>query len=555
MNFPTQKGILPHFMGGLGNQLWVVSAAYVASKTHDCPLYIPKNAVSNNRHNHLQNNYSESLFKYFGTHLSITNEEANSIAHKAEYRFNTPSGFQPWDIQTHGPGTVMYSYYQFYPCLQPFETDLRSLILQGLDSYIIRCKSSYDCSNAAFLHIRRGDYVGLSNIHFNQPIEYYICAVNKLLKQATPPSVMYVLSDDYKWISEHPYFQSNPIFKPLDIQDELESLALMSLCTAGAICANSTFSWWGAFLGAYKDRAPVYIPEKWISNPPIVCMFPSEWQIIKESELFPIIDDPDTVFVTLSDQSYYPKAKRTIEELRSRGRWGGSVVLITVDFTANDADYLQKHAVTLYSVNHICTDKVTAAIKTHPLRDPGDNRHFGKLYQWDKLYSFSTFFSKWKRVVFLDAGLRVLDTVQPLLDLPWQGKLLASDDQGPYDNGNRFECQLGLYANPAVNELLFSEYSRDILDKVYFLNCMFVYDTSLLQKVCMEEMIEAMNKYTICHSNEMGIMNLFFTFKLKVWEPFPHKVGSKYLFAWSELNYKEKPSWNQFHFIKYSCTI
>ena len=59
------------------------------------------------------------------------------------------------------------------------------------------------------------------------------------------------------------------------------TLALMSLCKAGAICANSTFSWWGAFLGAHGVRAPVFVPERWIGGDKLpVALFPDEWHVV-----------------------------------------------------------------------------------------------------------------------------------------------------------------------------------------------------------------------------------------------------------------------------------
>ena len=51
----------------------------------------------------------------------------------------------------------------------------------------------------------------------------------------------------------------------------------MSKCHAGAICANSSFSWWGAFLGAYEKRNLVFIPRDWIRNCKVDCLFPDEW--------------------------------------------------------------------------------------------------------------------------------------------------------------------------------------------------------------------------------------------------------------------------------------
>ena len=65
-----------------------------------------------------------------------------------------------------------------------------------------------------------------------------------------------------------------------------------------------------------------------------------------------------------------------------------------------------------------------------------------------------------------------------------------------------------------------------------------------------------MNKFTFCRCNEMTIMNLLFTFKNKVWKPFPEFVNGKRLFGWVEYdrNYGNC-TWRDFCFIKYPCTI
>lgn len=257
-----------------------------------------------------------------------------------------------------------------------------------------------------------------------------------------------------------------------------------------------------------------------------------------------------TVFVTLCDQGYYPKARRTIEELRTRGQWNGDVVLIAVDFKPEPvANSL------VWEVTHVDTSNLVKQLKEHPLRRQDDNRHLGKLYQWDKFYVFHECFRRWERVVFLDAGLRVLDSVHPLLDLEWKDKFLAPDDSDPYDNGNRFHLQLDCGANPMIAYKLLDVFGESIFMERYFLNCMFVYDTQLLNRTTMQEMVDMMNAYPICMCNEMGIMNLIFAFKLRVWTAFPQRTGSKYLFGWNESNYHEKPDWRSFHFIKYSSTI
>jgi hypothetical protein len=71
-------------------------------------------------------------------------------------------------------------------------------------------------------------------------------------------------------------------------------------------------------------------------------------------------------------------------------------------------------------------------------------------------------------------------------------------------------------------------------------------------------MLEAMNKYTCCRTNEMAIMNLFLTFKYKLWEPFPFYIGgkdtNKILFDWCELN-NAGTHWKNYCYIKYPVTI
>lgn len=262
-----------------------------------------------------------------------------------------------------------------------------------------------------------------------------------------------------------------------------------------------------------------------------------------------------TVFVTLSDSNpyYYNRAKQTIREVRNVGKWSGDIVLVAVDFEPETIPGVEIHR-----VPHIDLDALRQSHATNPLYHAYDDRWFTKLFQWDKLQVFTDFFRRWDRVVFLDAGMRVTGPVQPLLDLEWRGLILGPNDGDHNDAGTKtFRCQLDTVSNPDAFQSLLKEFPETILDESnYILNCMFLYDTALLDQISYSELVDTMLKYPIASSNEMTIMNLVFHFRHNVWKPLPVYANSgRYLFGWNETNYKDKKvQWNDFHFIKYSFT-
>jgi len=276
-----RPGIIPNVMGGIGNQMFIVAAAYVASKQNNIPLYILQNPLNHyiaNMHNQLKQNYNASIFNHFGEHCVCNLTDIEYFKHHG-YRVHNPKGFMSWNPNEIVPGTILNSYYQYWPVLQAYEEELRELFLKGIQIHIDKIFSQYSFEDAAFLHIRRGDYLKLPEFHYVQTIEDYYKPAYEKLKELTNVDKIYVLSDDKEWAKSQPFFSNNSIFTIVDIPNELDAMAFMSKCTAGAIIGNSTFSWWGAFLGAYANRSPVIVPKRWIAEP-IVCLFPNEWQII-----------------------------------------------------------------------------------------------------------------------------------------------------------------------------------------------------------------------------------------------------------------------------------
>lgn len=105
------------------------------------------------------------------------------------------------------------------------------------------------------IHVRRGDYVNHPNHHPVQDIEYYKKGID-ILKDDT--DVFLIFSDDITWCKEN---ISTPNSVYIENQKDYIELYLMARCNNNII-ANSSFSWWGAWLNTNENKK-VIGPEKW----------------------------------------------------------------------------------------------------------------------------------------------------------------------------------------------------------------------------------------------------------------------------------------------------
>ena len=112
-------------------------------------------------------------------------------------------------------------------------------------------------TNTISLHVRRGDYITSNGYHPVQSIEYYQKAIEKIGKY----DYIFVFSDDIQWCKDNLKF-NNMIF--MDGFTDVEDLYLMSMCKHNII-ANSSFSWWGAWLNSNPNKI-VIAPNKWFGD-------------------------------------------------------------------------------------------------------------------------------------------------------------------------------------------------------------------------------------------------------------------------------------------------
>ena len=272
-------------------------------------------------------------------------------------------------------------------------------------------------------------------------------------------------------------------------------------------------------------------------------------KLIEENKKNKIVD---TVITLVSDLKYYNKAKRTIIDLRTIGKWNGDIVMITIDFDLN-VNFKDFYDIIEVKFPQIDKTILLNKIGMNGFSNNPDKRELNKLNQWEKLHVFDDYFLKWSRVIFFDAGLRILDDIKYLLELDYKDRILAPKDGKLYED-SEFNLQIS-YDNKQLVDDFKEEFGENVLKSNHMLNCMWIYDTNLLKLCNKKELIEAMNKYTFCKNNEMVIMNIIFHFKYNLWERLPINASNgKILFDWSELN-NEGTNWRKYCFIKYPATI
>lgn len=135
--------------------------------------------------------------------------------------------------------------------------------------------------NSVSLSVRRGDYAQHPKVwgtYCDQA--YYTRALEYVAAHSDGPLYVFIFSDDIEWVKKNitiPFQTTYIENKEGKEVPDYEALILMSMCTNHVI-ANSTFSWWGAWLDARAEKI-VVAPSEWIPgiNLPIDDIVPSEW--------------------------------------------------------------------------------------------------------------------------------------------------------------------------------------------------------------------------------------------------------------------------------------
>lgn len=151
-----------------------------------------------------------------------------------------------------------------------------------LDERNLKIKEKIQNENSISIHIRRGDYLKCENKIFQNicTLNYYKNAIEYMNKFVERP-IYYIFSNDIEWCRKNLKIK-NATYVDWNVgKESYKDMQLMSYCKHNII-ANSSFSWWGAWLNSNPNKV-VCVPERWFDLPGCetkdVC--PNEWIRIK----------------------------------------------------------------------------------------------------------------------------------------------------------------------------------------------------------------------------------------------------------------------------------
>lgn len=287
--------IIVRLQGGLGNQLYQYAIGRSLSVKMGRPLLLDKRTIepeAPKRH------YDLGVFniqeQFVSGHLAWATRWVGSVrlgelfrrlwlsAKNYRYLRDQMTGYDPSIFSEHDGPIILFGYWQSYRYFESIEDILRKELFftAAADSTNQAMQSRLRNSNSVAVHVRRGDYV--SNPQFTSTLglcdaSYYLRAANYLCGLGENLE-FFVFTDDPIWARDN--LDLGAAFTVLDHnlgKADYEDMRLMSSCRH-LIIANSSFSWWGAWL-ANRSGKKVITPSTWFVHDtvPFEDRVPNEW--------------------------------------------------------------------------------------------------------------------------------------------------------------------------------------------------------------------------------------------------------------------------------------
>lgn len=289
-NLISKNYIIVRLCGGLGNQMFQYSLARALSFKDNSIIFLDISSFKGDKKRH----YELKKFRNIDSPVLISNYILDRFYIRLLILINSlffkKSHIKIYDdlfsyknkIHDNSDNLELIGYWQNEKYFIEFKDCIKRdyLILDEIKtSDELFLKNKILKSNSVAVHVRRGDYVSeldTNNFHGVLSLEYYHKAISKI-NTLVPDAQFYFFSDDISYVKNQ--FGNMPCFTYVNISKSMtdfEEMKIMKICKH-FIIANSSFSWWAAWLGDFSKKL-VICPKVWYSSQPFfdnVC--PDSW--------------------------------------------------------------------------------------------------------------------------------------------------------------------------------------------------------------------------------------------------------------------------------------
>jgi hypothetical protein len=288
--------------GGLGNQMFQYAFGMILQKMKGKDTYFDLSGfkLKANDASHTLRNYELSVFN---KNLKIASsgyiekklrpgrlcglfQKIYQLELKQYYSHSI--GYDPHalDVKTEAYYIGYFQSYKYYIGYESYVRNLFKFDDNSFDKINTKLIQNICDCNSVSVHIRRGDYItnpAIQAVHETCGKNYYSACI-EYMKQYIENPVFYFFSDDQEWV-KHTFnnLEIQSVFVQNNIgKNNWKDMYLMSKCKHNII-ANSSFSWWGAWLNSSPHKH-VIAPTKWFkdeeSNYIIADLIPAEWTLM-----------------------------------------------------------------------------------------------------------------------------------------------------------------------------------------------------------------------------------------------------------------------------------
>jgi hypothetical protein len=230
--------------GRLGNQMFQYATLRGIAETKGYEFCIPESTFKNEWEDH-------QLFEAF-TLPNLKTKKFLSANYYQEKQYNYSQEY----VDECSDNVNLFGYFQTEKYFSHIADSIRE-DFTFKPEVLNLCKEAFDFDEIISLHVRRTDYVEKSDDHPLCPMEYY----EKALTKFDSDLPVLIFSDDTEWCKEQELFKPDR-FMVSESEWNLVDMCLMTMCSHHII-ANSSFSWWGAWLSGSDN---VIAPSRWFGD-------------------------------------------------------------------------------------------------------------------------------------------------------------------------------------------------------------------------------------------------------------------------------------------------